>query len=228
MNKTHASLARGLQARRRAFTNLLLQGALAGLLSLSGTGAAAAQRNLLILGDSISAEYGLPRDSGWVRLLAERLKKSAYDYNVVNASISGDTTIGGRGRLPALLRQHTPAIVIIELGGNDGLRGLDPHAMEDNLAAMISAASHSGARVLLVGMRLPPNYGRDYNSRFEAVYPALAARLSVPLVRFLFEGLGQTDEFFQADRIHPTVRSQGLLLDNVWPVLKPLLRQGKT
>jgi acyl-CoA thioesterase-1 len=228
MNKTHASFARGLQARRRAFTHLLLQGALAALLTLTGTGAQAAPRNLLILGDSISAEYGLPRDSGWVRLLAERLKKSAYDYNVVNASISGDTTISGRGRLPALLRQHTPAIVIIELGGNDGLRGLDPRAMEDHLAAMINAASGSGARVLLVGMRLPPNYGRDYNSRFEAVYPALAARLKVPLVKFLFEGLGQTDEFFQADRIHPTVRSQALLLDNVWPVLKPLLRQGKT
>ena len=187
----------------------------------------AAPRTLLILGDSISAGYGLPRDAGWVRLLTDRIRQNGLDYSVVNASISGDTTSGGRARLPALLKQHAPEVVVIELGGNDGLRGLDIKAMEDNLAAMTDMARKAGARVLLVGMRLPPNYGRDYTNRFEAVYGRLARKLDVPLVPFFFTGFGEGDEWFQADRIHPTVRAQPVLLDNVWPQLQKLLAQRR-
>ncbi|MEO5699245.1 MAG: arylesterase [Casimicrobiaceae bacterium] len=178
---------------------------------------------ILIVGDSISAAYGLSVESGWARLLAQRLQADRHPQSVVNASISGDTTAGGRARLPELLKQHRPAIVVIELGGNDGLRGGDLGAMRANLDAMVAAAKKTGARVLLVGMRMPPNYGLAYTRAFDAVYTDVARKHDVPLVPFFFEGFGETSEWFQPDRIHPTAAAQPRLLDNVWPTLKPLL-----
>lgn len=178
---------------------------------------------LLVVGDSISAGYGLSPDTGWAHLLASRLSRESLPYRVVNASISGDTTAGGRARLPALLTQHHPAIVVVELGGNDGLRGGDLGAMRDNLEAMVSASLRTGARVLLVGMRLPPNYGATYTRQFETSYRDVARSTKVPLVPFLFEGFAETNDWFQPDRIHPTAGAQPRLLDNIWRELKPML-----
>jgi acyl-CoA thioesterase-1 len=191
---------------------------------IAGSAAAAAPAAILVLGDSLSAEYGLPRDAGWVRLLADRIAKEGAQYSVVNASISGETTSGGRSRLPQLLEQHRPAIVVLQLGGNDGLRGLPLAAMRENLAAMISASRASGAQVLLVGMRIPPNYGRDYAERFAAVYTQLARDEKLPLVPFLLDGFAEDLTYFQADRIHPSERAQPRMLETVWPRLAPLLR----
>lgn len=178
---------------------------------------------ILVVGDSLSAEYGLPRDTGWVKLLADRIAHKAPQYSVVNASISGDTTSGGRTRLAELLQRYRPAVVIIELGANDGLRGLSIEAMRANLQAMIDACRHMGARVLLVGIRVPPNYGAVYGERFYAVYGALAQRNHVALAPFLFEGFADRLESFQPDRIHPLPQAQALMLENVWPHLQPLL-----
>lgn len=189
----------------------------------SGTGA---NPIILVLGDSLSAEYGLPRDTGWVKLMAERLAAGgagAAQYSVVNASISGETTSGGRTRLPALLEQHRPAIVIIELGGNDALRGLPLAAIRANLRAMIDASKAVGARVLLVGMRIPPNYGREYADGFHKLFFALARETQVALAPFLLDGFADSPEYFQPDRIHPNGRAQSRMLDNVWPHLQPLL-----
>ena len=183
-----------------------------------------APKTLLVLGDSISAEYGLPRNTGWVSLLQQRVTEDKLSASIVNASISGETTAGGLTRLPALLQQHKPSVVIIELGGNDGLRGLSLAATQSNLREMIKAAERSGARVLLLGMQVPPNYGPDYSKRFAAMYQGLARERSVKLVPFFFAGLEDTDKFFQPDRIHPNQRAQSILLDNVWPALKPLLK----
>ncbi len=192
---------------------------------LASTSAASGKAaRILVVGDSLSAEYGLPRDTGWVRLLADRLVREAPQYSVVNASISGDTTSGGRTRLPALLRQHQPSIVILQLGANDGLRGLPLPAMRDNLAAMISASRDAAARVLLVGMRIPPNYGRAYAERFSAVFADLAREKQTPLVPFLLEGFAEDLQYFQADRIHPAEQAQALMLETVWRRLAPLLR----
>lgn len=189
---------------------------------------------ILVLGDSLSAEYGLPRDAGWVKKLADRLRERGAagggQYNVVNASISGETTSGGRSRLPALLAQHAPAIVVIELGGNDGLRGLPIAMMRDNLVAMVEASRKAGARVLLVGVRIPPNYGRDYGERFFATFGDVARTQKVALAPFLFDGFADRESFFQSDRIHPTVEAQPRMLENVWPHLEPMLatrRAGK-
>lgn len=178
---------------------------------------------LLVVGDSISAAYGLSMERGWVQLLRGRLQSEHYPYQVVNASITGDTTSGGRARLPGLLRQHRPAVVVVELGGNDGLRGGDLRAMRDNLDAMVTASLKAGARVLLVGMRMPPNYGPAYTRQFEAAYADVARAHKVPLVPFLFDGFGESNELFQTDRIHPTAAAQPRLLDNIWPTLKSLL-----
>ena len=178
---------------------------------------------LLVVGDSLSAEYGLSRGTGWVQLLADRLRDSGSDYRVVNASISGETTSGGRSRLPALLKEHRPRIIVLQLGANDGLRGLPLGVMRDNLAAMIREAQAAGVQVLLVGIRVPPNYGRDYSERFAATYAALAREFKVRLVPFLLEGFAESLELFQADRIHPTAEAQPRILDNVWPVLRPML-----
>lgn len=183
-----------------------------------------ASKTLLVLGDSISAEYGLPRETGWVSLLQKRVADDKLAVNVVNASISGETTAGGLTRLPALLQQHEPALLIIELGGNDGLRGLSLAATQANLREMIKAADRIGARVLLLGMRVPPNYGPDYSKRFAAMYQGLARERNVKLVPFLFAGLEDTERFFQQDRIHPNQRAQSVMLDTVWPILRPLLK----
>ena len=180
---------------------------------------------LLVVGDSLSAEYGLPRGTGWVQMLADRLRSSGSDYRVVNASISGETTSGGRSRLPALLKQHRPRVVVLELGANDGLRGLPLNVMKDNLSAMIRQAQAAGSKVLLVGIRVPPNYGRDYTERFFNAFAALARENKVPLVPFLLEGFADTLELFQADRIHPTAEAQARMLENVWPTLRPLLAE---
>jgi acyl-CoA thioesterase-1 len=191
-----------------------------------GAPRAAVHPSILVLGDSLSAEYGLPRDTGWVKLLADRLATVGTGrgkYSVVNASISGETTSGGRSRLPALLAQHHPAIVVIELGANDGLRGLPLAALRDNLRAMVAASRASGARVLLIGMRVPPNYGRDYENRFAATFAEVARAQKVALVPFLLDGFADRLEYFQADRIHPNERAQKLMLDTVWPKLRPLL-----
>jgi acyl-CoA thioesterase-1 len=181
---------------------------------------------VLVVGDSLSAEYGLARGSGWVALLQQRLARELPVVNVVNASISGDTTAGGRSRLPALLKLHRPQTVVIELGGNDALRGLPLSATQDNLQAMAGAAKAAGARVLVVGMAVPPNYGRQYGADFVQLFATVARAQGAALVPFLLAGVGDApnaDELFQADRIHPKAEAHPRMLDNVWPVLKPLL-----
>ena len=181
-----------------------------------------AQR-ILVLGDSLSAEYGLARDSGWVNLLQQRLQAHEAPYQVVNASISGETTSGGAARLPALLERHKPDIVVLELGGNDALRGLPPRLTEANLRDMARRARMAGARVIIVGMQIPPNYGRAYAERFRALFTTIAAEENAALVPFLLEGIATDPAMFQPDRIHPTAAAQPVLLENVWPVLQPLL-----
>ena len=183
-------------------------------------------RTVLVLGDSLSAEYGLPRGSGWVTLLGQRLQQERPGWQVVNASISGETTSGGRTRLPSLLSKHHPALVIIELGGNDALRGLSLEHTRDNLAVLVKSAQTAGARVLLLGMQMPPNYGTDHAARFAAIYRDVALNTRVALVPFFLRSIADRPdiaEWFQPDRIHPTVKSQPLMLDTVWPELKKLL-----
>jgi acyl-CoA thioesterase-1 len=203
---------------------VLLSAALVIWATLIPTSAAEpSKRVLLLVGDSISAAYGLPAGSGWSDLLAARLAKQGFAYQVVNASISGDTTAGGRARLPALMARYKPAIVVIELGGNDGLRGGNLSATRENLTAMVSEVERGGAKAVLIGMRLPPNYGPSYVREFDANYARVAAENKAALVPFFFEGFADRNDLFQADRIHPTVEAQPMLLDNVWPVLMPLL-----
>jgi acyl-CoA thioesterase-1 len=196
------------------------------LVAMLVTGGAAGGKpaTILVFGDSLSAEYGLPRDTGWVKLLSDRLAKEPAQYSVVNASISGETTSGGRTRLALLLQQRQPSIVVLQLGANDGLRGLSLAAMRENLASMIDASRSAGARVLLIGIRIPPNYGREYAERFAALYAQLAQEKKVALVPFLLDGFADDLEYFQADRIHPTARAQPQILETVWPQLAPLLR----
>jgi acyl-CoA thioesterase-1 len=178
---------------------------------------------LLVVGDSISAGYGLARGEGWVDLLAGRLADQGYHERVVNASISGDTTAGGRARLAALLREHRPSIVIIELGGNDALRGGNLQATRENLDAMVAAAQAVRAKVLIVGMKVPPNYGPAYARTFDAIFTDVAKARGVPVVPYVFAGFGEDLTQFQSDRIHPTAAAQPRILDNVWPALRPLL-----
>jgi acyl-CoA thioesterase-1 len=191
---------------------------------------AATSRRLLVVGDSLSAEYGLPRGSGWVALLERRLKQEVRDVTVVNASISGDTTSGGRSRLPALLAQHKPTHVIVELGGNDALRGLPLAMTRDNLAAMLRASQAAGARTMLVGTQVPPNYGRSYTEEFAALFGAVAKAEGAALVPFLLAGVADGPDaaaLFQADRIHPNAQAQPIMLANVWPTLKALLAAAR-
>ena len=178
---------------------------------------------LLVVGDSISAGFGLDTRQGWVALLQQRLDREKLDTQVVNASISGDTSAGGKARLPALLAQHKPAVVVIELGGNDGLRGQPPQQLKANLAAMVDASRQAGAKVLLLGMRLPPNYGVRYTEAFAETYGQVARERQVPLVPFFLEGVGGVPALMQADGVHPAQSAQGALLGNAWPALKPLL-----
>ena len=194
--------------------------------ALSAAAGAATRRVVLVLGDSLSAEYGLPRGRGWVALLERRLEQEKLQARVVNASISGDTTSGGRSRLPALLDQHRPTHLVIELGGNDALRGLPLAMTRDNLLAMTRAAKAASARVLLTGMQLPPNYGRSYAQEFAAMYGSVARAEAVALVPFLLAGVADgpdADKMFQADRIHPVAEAHPRILEAVWPVFKPWL-----
>ena len=186
--------------------------------------AAQAAGSILVLGDSLSAGYGLGQGQSWPALLEKRLREQRLDYSVVNASISGDTTAGGRSRIGAVLETAKPSIVIIALGANDGLRGLPVAAMRDNLHAMIEAARARKARVVLAGMKLPPNYGPDYTRAFEQSYAELAKRHKTALLPFLLDGVAEKRELFQPDNIHPVAEAQPIILDNVWKVLKPQLK----
>ena len=199
------------------------------LYSLSGSGVTAAwaadRPVILVLGDSLSAGYGIPADQGWVARLQRRLDGEGYGYTVVNASVSGETTGGALERLPRALKLHQPAIVIVELGGNDGLRGLPVSELRLNLESIIAACHDAGAEVVLSGIRIPPNYGPQYTETFYAVYERLAEEQRVPWVPFLLEGIALRDDLFQDDGIHPDLQAQPMLLDNVWPVLQTLLKR---
>jgi len=193
----------------------------------STTAHAAQPARILVVGDSLSAEYGLKRGSGWVALLEQKLRREKITASVINASISGDTTSGGRARLPALLAQHRPTLVVIELGGNDALRGLPLPMTQDNLSAMIQAAQKAGARALLLGMQVPPNYGRDYADRFAQLFVAVARANQAAVLPFFLKGIADAPDslkWFQADRIHPREAAHPLILANVWPALKKELR----
>jgi acyl-CoA thioesterase-1 len=186
-----------------------------------------AGKTVLVVGDSLSAEYGLKRGSGWVALLDARIAQRKINATVINASISGDTTSGGRSRLPTLLKQHHPNIVIIELGANDALRGLPLSMSRDNLDAMAQASKAAGAKVVIVGMQLPPNYGRKYGDEFAGLFAAVAKSNGASLVPFLLKGVADVPEaesLFQADRIHPKETAHPTILENVWPVMDPLIR----
>jgi acyl-CoA thioesterase-1 len=181
---------------------------------------------ILVFGDSISAGYGLPHvDQGWVELLKTRLKAQGYGYQVVNASVSGETTAGGLARLPRALELHHPSIVIIELGGNDGLRALPIAQFRDNLTQLVALATASGAKVLLLGMRMPPNYGPQYTEQFAKVFSDLARDKKIPAVPFLLTDIALNQNLLQGDEIHPNVDGQPILLNNVWPALQPLLKK---
>ena len=220
-----------MRSRRRWLADcsatLLLAPALIAWPCGAGAARAARPQKILVVGDSLSAEYGLQRGSGWVALLATRLAKEHPEASVVNASISGDTTAGGLARLPALLRQHRPTLVVLELGGNDALRGLPLDTSRSNLTEMARLAKAANARVLILGMQIPPNYGRSYGERFVAMFDEVARSLGVALVPFMLKGVAdgpQAEQMFQADRIHPVASAHPIILGNVWPVLEPLLR----
>ncbi len=210
---------------RRHFIRSALAAALGGLLLAPAH--AAEPKTILVVGDSLSAEYGIARGSGWVALLGQKLAADKVNATAVNASISGDTTAGGRARLPALLTKNKPAVVVIELGGNDALRGLPLDATEANLAAMTQAAQKAGAKVLLAGMQMPPNYGADYGRRFEALYARVAKATNAALVPFFLKGVADRPdalEMFQSDRIHPKAEAHPTILANMWPDLQKLLK----
>lgn len=210
------------RARRHALRSIW--STLVGLLLLLLVHVAnAAQPVILVLGDSLSAGYGVPQGKGWVHLLDERLRSRGRSYRVVNASISGDTTRGGLARIGDALDTYRPAILVLELGGNDGLRGLPLAETRRNLEGIIKVSQAAGARVLLVGIQLPPNYGPAYTERFKAIYPQLAERYRLPLVPFLLEGVATEPVLMQTDGIHPREEAQGRLLNNVWPYLEPML-----
>jgi acyl-CoA thioesterase I len=197
-------------------------------LSVRGAIAAGSERRLVVVGDSLSAEYGIARGSGWVALLESRIQREGLKFQVINASISGDTTSGGRSRLPALLAQHKPQVLVVELGGNDALRGLPLAMTQANLQEMVRAGRKAGARVLLVGMQMPPNYGRKYADDFAALFAQVAQQEGAALVPFLLKNVADAadaESLFQPDRIHPKAQAHPRMLDNVWPALLPLLRR---
>ena len=193
-------------------------------LLLFGSGLAHAAPAILVFGDSLSAAYGIGQKDGWVTLLQQRLRERRLDYTVVNASISGETTSGGASRIAGALAQHKPAIVIVALGGNDGLRGLPLAQMRDNLTAIVRAAQKSGSRVLLAGMKMPPNYGPQYTQAFEQAYVALARQFKSALVPFLLDGVAGKRELFLDDNLHPNGQAQPVILENVWKQLAPMLK----
>jgi acyl-CoA thioesterase-1 len=196
------------------------------LIATGATAQPAPPPTLVVFGDSISAGYGIRVDQGWVALLQAKLTREGYGYQVINASISGETTAGGLARLPRALALHHPQVVVLELGGNDGLRALPIAQMRDNLKQMCALARAAGARVLLLGMRIPPNYGPDYTEQFRRVYSDLARADQLPLVPFLLDNIALNPDLMQADGFHPNTQGQPKLLDNVWPELERLLRQG--
>lgn len=198
-------------------------GLMSAIFTLLFWGQVALADTVLVVGDSISAAFGIDTRQGWVALLEKRLVDQGYEHRVVNASISGDTAAGGAARLPGLLVEHQPNLVILELGGNDGLRGQAPAQLQQNLASMIEQAHGAGARVLLLGMRLPPNYGVRYTTAFAQVFASLAEEKQVAFVPFFLEGVGGVPDMMQRDGIHPTAAAQSLLLENLWPTLQSLL-----
>lgn len=212
---------------KNAVLGKLIVGATLGLsLSLAATANAySAPKTVLVVGDSLSAEYGIARGAGWVALLEQKMKSEKIDAKVVNASISGETTSGGKARLPALLGQHKPDLVVIELGANDGLRGLPVPSAEANLRAMIAAAQAQKARVLLVGMRMPPNYGRAYTERFFGMFKTVATSTKSPLVPFMLEGVADKPALFQQGRLHPTAQAHPIILNNIWPTFEKMVKQ---
>jgi acyl-CoA thioesterase-1 len=197
----------------------------AALLMLSAAASAySAPKTVLVLGDSLSAEYGLARGAGWVALAEKKLKDEKIDAAIVNASVSGETTSGGRSRLPALLDKYKPAVVVIELGANDGLRGLPVAAAQANLRAISETATKAGAKIMLIGMRIPPNYGRDYSDKFFAMYGSLSKEFNAPLVPFMLDGVADKTQLFQADRLHPLAQAHPTILANIWPVLQKTIK----
>jgi len=212
---------------KNAVLGKLIVGAALGVsLTLAATANAySAPKTVLVVGDSLSAEYGIARGAGWVALLEQKMKLEKIDAKVVNASISGETTSGGKARLPALLGQHKPDLVVIELGANDGLRGLPVPSAEANLRAMIAAAQAQKARVLLVGMRMPPNYGRAYTERFFGMFKTVATSTKSPLVPFMLEGVADKPALFQQDRLHPTAQAHPIILNNIWPTFEKMVKQ---
>jgi acyl-CoA thioesterase-1 len=195
-------------------------------LALLGSGYARGASTILVYGDSLSAAYGIAQKDGWVALLERRLTEHQHDYIVANASISGETSSGGASRIAAALATHRPRIVIVALGANDGLRGLPLGQLHDNLAAIVRAARKAGSRVLIAGMRMPPNYGPRYTRDFEQVYRALAREFKIPLVPFLLEGIAGKRELFLDDNLHPTAQAQPAILENVWRALAPMLKSS--
>ena len=196
---------------------------LAATCALAFWAAVAPAATILVFGDSLSAGYGVPSGKEWASLLVSRLREEGFNYKVVNASISGETTSGGRSRIAGALKQHQPAIVILALGANDGLRGGSLEDIRGNLETMVDASRKSGARVLLVGMRLPPNYGAAYTEKFQKVYSDIGTSRKVPVVPFMFEGFADREAYFQPDHLHPAVQAQPIMLDTVWKGLRPLL-----
>lgn len=186
----------------------------------------AGEKTILVLADSLSASYGIAIEEGWVSLLQERLDEQGYPYKVLNTSISGDTTHGALARLDAILKQDVPDITVVELGGNDGLRGLPVAEIRNNLEGIILRLSEAGSQVLLVPMLLPPNYGKFYIDQFTGIYPELADKHGITLSRFILEGIADKPELMQDDGIHPTAEAQSMMLDNIWPELAPLIRNG--
>ena len=197
-----------------------------GLLFIALQNAVASDRTILVFGDSLSAAFGIRPEQGWVALLATRLKAQGYGYEVVNASVSGETTSGGLERLPRALQLHQPGTVILELGANDGLRGLPLGTTRDNLAHMVRMAQTGGAQVLLLGIRMPPNYGPRYSDEFARVFPQVANQYHLPLVPFLLAGVALDPTRMQEDGMHPNARGEPPVLDTVWPYLKPLLKKN--
>jgi acyl-CoA thioesterase-1 len=195
------------------------------LLVTCNAAAATGERTLLVFGDSLSAAYGLRADQGWVAQLQQRLASQGYGYRVVNASVTGETTSGGRGRIERALAQHRPAIVLLELGGNDALRGLPVRETQANLKAMIDASKRAGSKVLLLGIHIPPNYGAVYTQSIDSMYAALAADTKVPWVPFILEGFALDPHYMQADGIHPNAAGQPKVLDNIWPALSRMLER---
>lgn len=219
---------RKLSGNLRGAVTLGVSLALISLLGLTPSGlvqAASAPNTLLVLGDSLSAGYGVKVDATWVALLEQRLAKQGYGYRVINASISGETTGGARSRLPRALELHKPAVVIIELGGNDGLRGLPLKQVRGNFEYLIETSQAARAKVVLVGMRMPPNYGAEYANSFHALYGELAKKYDVPVVDFFLDGVALDDTLMQADGIHPNATAQPKLLDNLWPALSKVLKK---